>query len=130
MRDWSWKPKLGSAELEALLISRLEFFRQLFCSLTKHPAAPSLRSVDLSTTILCKHNFPLVDSLERFWTAPQPYRIREIRCVMIMMVVGDGYDLCLVCCVLDPFPGLISCSEFSWMRHQSEPRAQRDPCVQ
>src|SRR6266571_2893108 len=90
-----------------------------------HPSSdsPSLCCVDLSTTVLGKYDLSFVDSFEGFWTAPQPDRVNEIRCMMIMMVVGDGYDFCLVCCVLDPFPGLISCLEFSWMRHQPEPRS-------
>src|SRR6266568_431834 len=113
MRNGTRKSKLGSTELEALLICRLEFFRQLFCSLTKHPTAPSLRCVDLSTTVLRKYDLSFVDSFEGFRTAPQPNRVYEIRRVMIMMVVGDGYDLCLVCPLRDPLPGLIPCLEFS-----------------
>src|SRR6266571_9148578 len=129
MRNGTRKSKLGSAEVEALLICRLEFFRQLFCSLTKHPAAPSLRCVDLSTTVLGKYDLSFVDSFEGFRTAPQPDRVYEIRRVLIMMVVGDGYDLCLVCCFLDPFPGLIPRLEFPWMRHQPEPGSQRNSSV-
>src|SRR2546425_10098707 len=130
MRNGTRKSKLGSTKLEASRVCSLELLRQLFRGLAKHPTAPSLRCVNLSTTVLGKYDLSFVDSFEGFRTAPQPDRVNEIRCVMIMMIVGDGYDLCLVCCFLDPFPGLISCSEFSWMRHQSEPRAQRDPCVQ
>src|SRR6266487_5988662 len=121
MRNRARKSKLGSAEVEALLICRLEFFRQLFCSLTKHPAPPSLCCVDLSTTVLGKYDLSFVDSFEGFRTAPQPDRVNEIRCMMIMMVVGDGYDLRLVCCFLGPDPGLIPRLEFPWMRHQPEP---------
>src|SRR2546427_1241242 len=123
MGNRTGKSKLGSTELEASSVCSLEFLRHLFCGLAKHPTPPSLRCVDLSTTVLGKYDLSFVDSFEGFWTAPQPDRIYEIRCVMIMMIVGDGYDLCLVCCFLDPFPGLISCSEFSWMRHQPEPRS-------
>src|SRR6267143_1071557 len=103
---------------------------KLLCGLAKHPTAPPLCCVDLSTTVLGKNDLSFVDSFEGFRTAPQPDRVYEIRCVMIMMVVGDGYDLCLVCCLLNSFPGLISCSEFSWMRHQPEPRSQRHTGVQ
>src|SRR6266436_8615057 len=112
MRNGTRKSKLGSTELKALLICRLEFFRQLFCGLAKHPTTPSLRCVDLSTTVLGKYDLSFVDSVEGFRNAPQPDRVNEIRRVMIMMVVRDGYDLCLVCCFLDPFPGLIACLEF------------------
>src|SRR6266581_7424992 len=123
MRNGTRKSKLGSSELEASGVCSLEFLRQLFCSLAKHPTTPSLCCVDLSTTVLGKYDLSFVDSFEGFRTAPQPNRVYEIRCMMIMMVVRDGYDLCLVCRFLNPFPGLISFSEFSWMRHQSEPRS-------
>src|SRR6266571_3034714 len=123
MRNRIRKSKPGSSEFEASCVCSLEFLRYLFCGLAKHPAAPSLCCVDLSTTVLRKYDLSFVDSFEGFRTAPQPDRIYEIRCVMIMMVVGDGYDPCLVCRFLNPFPGLISLSEFSWMRHQPEPRS-------
>src|SRR6266568_2107804 len=118
MRNGTRKSKLGSTELEASRVCSLEFLRQLFCGLAKHPTTPSLRRIDLSTTVLGKYDLSFVYSFEGLRTAPKPDRVYEIRCVMIMMVVGDGYDLCLVCCFLDPLPGLISFSEFSWMRHQ------------
>src|SRR5437667_11443913 len=130
MRDWSWKPQLGFAELKGPFVRCLESFRQLFRCLAKHPTAPSLCRVDLSTTVFGKYDFSLVDSLEGFWTTPQPHRIHEIRRVVVVMVVGNRHNCCLVGCFLDPFSGLVPCSEFSWMRHQSEPRTQRDPCVQ
>src|SRR2546430_17416958 len=105
MGDWCWEPELGSAELECPFIRRLEFFRQLFRGLTKHPTAPSLRRVDLSTTVFDKYDLSLVDSLERLQATSKPYRIYKIRRMVIVMVMRNSHDFCSVCRFLDPLSG-------------------------
>src|SRR5207245_9438664 len=118
------KSDLGSTELETSPIRSLELFRDLLYSLTKHPAASSLCGVDFSTAVLGKDDFSFVDSFEGFLAAPKPDRVYEIGRVMIMMVVRYRYDLRFVCGFLDPFPRLITCTEFPWVRHQAESVSQ------
>src|SRR3972149_8973161 len=91
------KLQFRSPELEDPAVGNFTLLADLLNKLLKHPSSSPLAEVDRVTNILHQDNLVLIDLFRLLGAATQPYSFDIVGRMMIIMIMGNRYDICFSC---------------------------------